>query len=198
MWKRPDATFEKPIIPTPADREFIHRADEKIIKALREWENQSRAIGMELDMNAREEANLGVFLNANRYNHVADFYTAWHRATARTIVHFARILKKRNEDLLVGAFYGSYGCTGYFDGGTCSGTLTIMDSGVVDFLDTVEGDPSKTKKAKDTILYAVIGLIICALAFAIVNFVISNIINNSANANSNNSSEVIKGGGPTK
>ena len=37
---------------------------------------------------------------------------------------------------------------------------------------TSAGDSSKTKKAKDTILYAAIGLIICALAFAIVNFVI--------------------------
>ena len=35
---------------------------------------------------------------------------------------------------------------------------------------TSTGDPSKTKKAKDTILYALIGLIICALAFAIVNW----------------------------
>lgn len=35
------------------------------------------------------------------------------------------------------------------------------------------GAPEKIKKAKDTILYAVIGLIVCALAFAIVNFVIS-------------------------
>ncbi len=43
---------------------------------------------------------------------------------------------------------------------------------------TSAGDPGKTKKAKDTILYAVIGLIICVLAFAIVNFVIKNIINN--------------------
>ena len=37
---------------------------------------------------------------------------------------------------------------------------------------TSAGDSAKTKKAKDTILYAAIGLIICALAFAIVNFVI--------------------------
>lgn len=37
---------------------------------------------------------------------------------------------------------------------------------------TSAGDSSKTKKAKDTILYAAIGLIICALAAAIVNFVI--------------------------
>ena len=37
---------------------------------------------------------------------------------------------------------------------------------------TSAGDASKVKKAKDTILYASIGLIICALAFAIVNWVI--------------------------
>lgn len=42
---------------------------------------------------------------------------------------------------------------------------------------TSAGDAGKVKKAKDTILYGVIGLIICALAFAIVNFVIGNIIN---------------------
>ena len=41
---------------------------------------------------------------------------------------------------------------------------------------TSGGDPGKTKKAKDTILYGVIGLIIVALSFVIVNFVIKNII----------------------
>lgn len=41
---------------------------------------------------------------------------------------------------------------------------------------TSTGDAGKVKKAKDTILYGVIGLVICALAFAIVNFVISNIL----------------------
>ena len=41
---------------------------------------------------------------------------------------------------------------------------------------TSSGDSAKVKKAKDTILYGVIGLIICVLAFAIVNFVIMNII----------------------
>ena len=41
---------------------------------------------------------------------------------------------------------------------------------------TSAGDPGKVKKGKDTILYGVIGLIICALAFAIVNFVIKNIL----------------------
>ena len=37
---------------------------------------------------------------------------------------------------------------------------------------TSSGDATKVKKAKDTILYACIGLIVCALSFAIVNWVI--------------------------
>ena len=41
---------------------------------------------------------------------------------------------------------------------------------------TSSGDASKVKKAKDTILYGIIGLIVAALAFAVVNFVITGII----------------------
>ena len=43
---------------------------------------------------------------------------------------------------------------------------------------TASGDASKAKKAKDTILYACIGLAVCALAFAIANFAID-AVNNS-------------------
>lgn len=41
---------------------------------------------------------------------------------------------------------------------------------------TSSGDAGKVKKAKDTILYGCIGLIIVALSFAIVNFVIAGIL----------------------
>ena len=41
---------------------------------------------------------------------------------------------------------------------------------------TSSGDANRTKKAKDTILYAVIGLVVCVLAFAIVNFVIIDLL----------------------
>lgn len=44
---------------------------------------------------------------------------------------------------------------------------------------TSAGDAGKLKKAKDTILYACIGLVVCALAFGIVNFTI-HAINGSA------------------
>ena len=47
---------------------------------------------------------------------------------------------------------------------------------------TSAGDPGKVKKGKDTILYGLIGLVIVGLAYAIVNFVIANVINNTGNA----------------
>lgn len=40
---------------------------------------------------------------------------------------------------------------------------------------TSTGDPNKVKKAKDTITYGIIGLVVSLLAFAIVNFVIQNV-----------------------
>ena len=41
---------------------------------------------------------------------------------------------------------------------------------------TSAGDTNKTEKAKKTILYACIGLVVCALAFAIVNWVITGVL----------------------
>ena len=40
---------------------------------------------------------------------------------------------------------------------------------------TSSGDTAKVTKAKNTILYGVIGLVIALLAFAIVNFILSNV-----------------------
>lgn len=48
---------------------------------------------------------------------------------------------------------------------------------------TSSGDAAKVKKAKDTILYACIGLAVCALSFAIANWAI-NSINSSTNPDS--------------
>lgn len=53
--------------------------------------------------------------------------------------------------------------------------VVIIIIGGVTYM-TSSGDASKVKKAKDTILYGVIGLIVVALAFAIVNFVILNVL----------------------
>ena len=51
---------------------------------------------------------------------------------------------------------------------------------------TSSGDAGKVKKAKDTILYACIGLAVCALSFAIANFAINAI--NESNSTTNSTS----------
>ena len=53
--------------------------------------------------------------------------------------------------------------------------VVVVIIGGVQYM-TSSGDAGKVKKAKDTILYGIIGLVICILAFAIVNFVIKNFI----------------------
>lgn len=53
--------------------------------------------------------------------------------------------------------------------------VIIIIAGGVNYM-TSAGDAAKVKKAKDTILYGVIGMVICILAFAITNFVISNVL----------------------
>ena len=53
--------------------------------------------------------------------------------------------------------------------------VVVIILGGVNYM-TSTGDAGKVKKAKDTILYGVIGLVVCALAAVIVNFVIANVI----------------------
>lgn len=48
------------------------------------------------------------------------------------------------------------------------------------------GDSKKVTDAKNTVLYAIIGLVIAFLAFAIVNFVITALPNSDEDSNSNN------------
>ena len=56
--------------------------------------------------------------------------------------------------------------------------VIVMIIGGVTYM-TSSGDAGKVKKGKDTILYGLIGLIICALAFAIVNWVIVGVLGNN-------------------
>ena len=50
--------------------------------------------------------------------------------------------------------------------------------GAVQYI-TSQGDPGKMNKARDTIIYAILGVVLAGLAFAIVNFVLANLFNGS-------------------
>lgn len=78
--------------------------------------------------------NIGSFLDVNNYMHTFDFYRAWHCGTADSILYFARLLKQRNPDQIVGAFYGSWGWCEQMRGSNTTAALRLLDSGVIDML----------------------------------------------------------------
>ncbi|MBR3353249.1 hypothetical protein IKG49_01510 [Candidatus Saccharibacteria bacterium] len=53
--------------------------------------------------------------------------------------------------------------------------VVVMIIGGISYM-TSSGDAAKVKKGKDTILYGLIGLVVCVLAFALVNWVIGSIL----------------------
>jgi len=133
-WKDPNAEFEKPYIPDLKDREYVY-IYKKIRNSMQHEEHKEYVnVGEELDINPQKEGNIGMFLNADAKPAVAEFYHAWHRGTANSIIYFAKLLKERNKDKLVGAFYGSYGATDHYNTSTAEAVLPILDCGYVDFL----------------------------------------------------------------
>lgn len=52
--------------------------------------------------------------------------------------------------------------------------VVMIIIGGISFI-TSQGDSAKVTKAKNTVLYGVIGLVVALLAFAIVNFVLGNV-----------------------
>lgn len=56
------------------------------------------------------------------------------------------------------------------------GAISVIVIIIAGIMFTVSaGDPGRAKKAKDTILYAVVGLVVAILGYAIVAFVVDNI-----------------------
>lgn len=63
--------------------------------------------------------------------------------------------------------------------------VVVILVGGVNYM-TSSGDAGKVEKAKKTILYGVIGLVICTLSFAVVNFVIGPIMGGGDNSGGSN------------
>lgn len=53
-------------------------------------------------------------------------------------------------------------------------TVVVIIIGGIQYV-TSQGDAGKTVKARNTILYGIVGLVICLLAYAIVNFVLTGV-----------------------
>ena len=67
-------------------------------------------------------------------------------------------------------------------------TVVMIILGAVQYTIS-QGDPGKITKARNTILYGVIGLVIALLAFAIVNFVLKSVFNPEGDSGSSSTTQ---------
>lgn len=128
-WRREDVTLENPPIPAPECHFYEKLVDEEVFRP-----KQSMVSNADVPIPPQNGTNIGSFIDIDAHMDVFDFWRAWHYGTADSVLYFARILKEMTPNRLVGSFYGSVRHPTFFDGGTCGGTLRILDSGLVDFL----------------------------------------------------------------
>lgn len=118
------------------------------------------------------------------------------------IAHAAGDVCSQNKSSVPAEVWNAAGCEGTSDDlpGLIVGILNaiIAISGIIAVIFvligginymTSAGDSAKLQKAKNTILYACIGMIIAVLSFAIVNFVIVNIIGGRSSSESSQEEE---------
>lgn len=133
-WKRDDASFDDPYIPPADERRHIDLVEEQIIRHIYLWENFEYVAPKDEFGNDKPPPNIGVFLNACDYMATADYYDALHESTANTIIHFAETVKNMFPDLLVGTFYGYFGCTDFYEASHTGGILKLLNSDYVDII----------------------------------------------------------------
>ena len=133
VWKDDTATFENPKIPDLAARAHID-VDEVILDGIANMESYERQVGRTIDPHGRLGSNLGIFLDVNEYQYVSDYYQSIGWGTAQTLSYFGSIVKRLSPDRLVITFYGALGCCHYYNFGTSTSTLELLESGNIDML----------------------------------------------------------------
>lgn len=127
-WKREDASIAHPILPTYDEHYFYYQVD-------RDVNIPPHKIYSFMDfVPERSKYAAGSFLNHDICPHVFDFYRALHYGTARSQLHFAKIIKEITPDRLVFMCYGAQGAVDPVNGGRTGYTRMILDSDCYDIM----------------------------------------------------------------
>lgn len=128
-WKNPDATIENPPIPGFDKHYFANMVDQDVAIPTGAKVNSDKE-----PQSPKSDTNLGSFIDHDKNVDIYDFYRAWHLGTAKSVIHFAKIIKRLTPDRVVGAFYGSQGSIDFLRSSSNGGTRLILESDCVDFL----------------------------------------------------------------
>lgn len=127
-WNNKNVTIENPYIPDCTKRYYINGVDYDI-------EHPGKLLSNSGVPKAPENGtNIGHFINVNYHTDVYDFFRAWHKGVADSVIYFGNLIKSIDENMLTGAFYGSAGATKFFSFGQVASVTDILKSGAIDFL----------------------------------------------------------------
>lgn len=132
-WRNEEATFDN--LPIPDLGERYYSMDMRYDGCGVDWDVKMRNRGGYKPLGKEFYENLthiGSFLNVDKYLAVFDFYRASAAGTTRSLVYLAKIVKELSDDLLVGAFYGNYGATHFYNSVSTPYVYDILKEGVVD------------------------------------------------------------------
>ncbi|MBQ7793285.1 MAG: hypothetical protein IJ366_02075 [Clostridia bacterium] len=132
-WDDPTASFDEPHIPDMAERYYSMDMRYDLCGVDYDIKHRNRKEGHKLgDEFYGDPTHIGSFLNVDKYMCVYDFYRARSVATTRSLIYLGGISKELSDDLLVGAFYGNYGATHFYNHIATACVYDILKSGVVD------------------------------------------------------------------
>lgn len=127
-WNDENASIENPSIPGLEKRYYIDGVDYDLANPEEIRSNAG------LPTPPSNGTNIGHFIDIEKHRDVYDFFRAWHKGVADSVIYFGKLVKERDENMLTGAFYGSAGSVKYFTFGQICSVTDILESGAVDFL----------------------------------------------------------------
>lgn len=127
-WNSAEVTLDAPSIPDCDKRYYVYGVDFDLNHPEKMYANSP---GVPAPCNG---TNVGHFLDVQRNMDVYDFFRAWHKGTADSVIYFGNLIKQNYGGKLTGAFYGSAGATKFHAFGQIGSVTDILDSGAIDFL----------------------------------------------------------------
>ena len=145
FWRDENASFSHPVIYGLKEREFADEFDKKFAEnpaayVVNVSELESRDYdwrGNTVEKKSENPYSFGNFLNVDKCFGLADFYQAFQKTVAESIIYFGSLVKEYYKgNILTGAFFSNL-CTTIGPGFTnIDGTISILKSDVIDFLAT--------------------------------------------------------------
>lgn len=127
-WKNDHVTIDNPEIPNCVKRYYVDGVDYDIAHP-----GKIYAISG-MPKPPQNGTNIGHFIDVNYHMDVYDFFRAWHKGVADSVVYFGNVIKSMDENMLTGAFYGSAGAVRFHSFGQIGSVTDILKSGAIDFL----------------------------------------------------------------